>query len=42
MLPDEPGIDHHIAGEKPGLSEGNLPPAGIASIFPDRHGKYKQ
>lgn len=33
MLPDEPGIGHHITGEKPGLSQGNLPPAGITSIF---------
>lgn len=30
MLLDDPGIDHHITGEKPGLSQRNLPPAGIA------------
>lgn len=33
MFPDEPRIDHHITGEKPGLSQGNLPSTGISSIF---------
>lgn len=33
MFPDEPRIDHHITGEKRGLSQGNLPSAGIESIF---------
>lgn len=33
MFPDEPRTDHHITGEKPGFSQGNLPSAGIANIF---------
>lgn len=33
MFPDEPRIDHHITGEKTGLSQGNLPSAGIPNIF---------
>lgn len=33
MFPGEPRTDHLIAGEKPGLSQRNLPSAGIASIF---------
>lgn len=41
MLPDEPRIGHHITGEKPGLSQGNLPPAGVTSIFLTGMEKYK-
>jgi len=32
-------LDHHTAGKNPVLSQEKLLPAGIASIFLDRHGK---